>query len=250
MTAAAGKGTRPRTAMLLAAGRGTRLAPATDSIPKPLVEVVGRTLIDRALDRLHEAGVAKAVVNLHHLGDAVERHLARRRAPDIAFSREDALLETGGGILKALPLLGPAPFYAANADVIWLNGPTDALHRLADRWDDSDMDALLLLHATVDAYGYRGVGDFTADSWGKLRRRAECEVVPYLFTGVQILHPRLFADAPAGAFSLNILYDHALARQRLYGVVHDGEWFHVGDADGLAQAESFLRVRYAGKMRR
>lgn len=250
MTAPLPQGCAPRRAMVLAAGRGTRMRPVSEAIPKPLVAVAGRALVDRALDRLEEAGVEDAVVNLHHLGAQIERHLGQRRSPRVAFSREEILLETGGGVAKALPLLGPEPFYVVNADVIWLDGPGGALGRLARRWDDAVMDALLLVHPTVDAYGYRGVGDFDVDPWGRLRRRRESHVAPYLFAGVQILHPRLFAGAPAGAFSLNLLYDRAVERDRLYGVAHDGEWFHVGDADGRAEAEAFLSVRYAGRERR
>jgi MurNAc alpha-1-phosphate uridylyltransferase len=233
--------------MVLAAGLGLRLRPVTETLPKPLIAVGGRALLDRALDRLGEAGVEKAVVNLHHLGSLIERHLARRPTPAIEFSREAELLETGGGVAKALPLLGDGPFWVANGDVLWLDGPGPALGRLAAAWDDARMDGLLLLHETVNAYGYRGRGDFLADPLGQLVRRPECEVAPYLFTGVQILHARLFAGAPAGPFSLNRVYDRAIEVGRLYGVVHDGEWFHVGTPDGLAEAEAYLSQRYAAR---
>jgi MurNAc alpha-1-phosphate uridylyltransferase len=236
--------------MVLAAGLGLRMRPITETLPKPLIEVGGRTLLDRALDRLEEAGVDKVTVNLHHLGSLIEAHLAPRSKPAIEFSHEAELLETGGGVAKALPRLGDGPFWVANADVLWLDGPQPALERLAEAWDDARMDGLLLLHATVDAYGYRGRGDFLADPLGRLVRRPECEVAPFLFTGVQILHPRLFADAPAGPFSLNRLYDQAIEAGRLYGVVHDGEWFHVGTPDGLAEAETYLSLRYATRERR
>ncbi|MBM3950747.1 MAG: nucleotidyltransferase family protein [Rhodospirillales bacterium] len=237
-------------AMVLAAGLGTRLRPLTDRLPKPLVPVAGRTLLDHALDRLAAAGVTTAVVNLHHLGDMIAEHLKGRSAPKIILSREERRLETGGGVRHALPLLGAGAFFVVNADVLWLNGPYDALARLQNHWRESEMDALLLLLETTAAFGYDGAGDFLTDPAGRLARRPEREIAPYLFTGVQILHPRLFEDAPAGAFSLNVLYDRALAVGRLYGVVHDGEWFHVGTAEGLAEAEDFLRVRYPGTKRR
>lgn len=236
--------------MVLAAGLGLRMRPITEKMPKALVSVAGRTLIDRAIDHLAAAGVGKVVVNLHHLGAMVERHLKHRTAPEIVFSHEPERLETGGGVANVLPLLGSGPFFVANSDVLWLNGPTSALERMMERWNDQTMDALLLLHNTVDAYGYEGDGDFLADPLGRLTRRAEREIVPYLFTGVQILHPRLFEDAPTGKYSLNVLYDRAIEKERLYGIVHDGEWFHIGTPDGLAEAEAFLRDRFPGKMRR
>lgn len=238
------------TAMVLAAGLGTRLRPLTDTVPKPLVPVAGQTLLDWALDRLADAGVGRAVVNLHHLGDKIEAHLKDRAQPKIAFSREAERLETGGGVAQALPMLGAGPFFAVNADVLWLNGPGDALGRLARHWDDETMDGLLLLHETVFAFGYDGDGDFFVDADGRLKRRPERELAPYLFTGVQILHPRLFKDAPAGMFSLNVLYDRAIEQGRLYGLIHDGEWFHVGTAEGLAEAEDYMRVRYPVSKRR
>lgn len=238
------------TAMVLAAGLGTRLRPLTDTVPKPLVPVAGQTLLDWALDRLADAGVERAVVNLHHLGDKIETHLKDRAQPTIAFSHEAERLETGGGIAHALPMLGAGPFFAVNADVLWLNGPGDALSRLARHWNDESMDGLLLLHETIFAFGYDGDGDFFVDADGRLKRRPERELAPYLFTGVQILHPRLFKDAPAGMFSLNVLYDRAIEQGRLYGLIHDGEWFHVGTAEGLAEAEDYMRVRYPVSKRR
>ena len=240
----------PKAAMILAAGKGKRLRPITDRLPKPLVTVGGRALIDRTLDRFQEAGIGGVVVNTHHLGHLVERHLAQRRAPAITLSPEDALLETGGGIAKALPLLGKTPFFAANADVMWLNGYESALIRLARRWNDGDMDALLLLHSTVYAYGYDGRGDFLIDPLGRLTRRPESEDCPYLFAGVQLLHPRLFKGAPRGRFSLNRLYDRAIEAGRLFGLIHDGEWFHVGTPEGLAEAETYLNIRWPETRRR
>lgn len=236
----------PKTAMVLAAGFGVRMRPITETRPKPLIEVAGRSLIQRTIDRLGDVGVEKIVVNTHHLGEMIVEHLGDREGPEIIFSPEDPILETGGGIKNALGLLGDQPFYACNSDTLWLNGSQDALDRLARHWRGDDMDALLMLHSTVDAYGYDGPGDFSADSGGMLTRRLEGEVAPYLFTGVQILHPRLFKNAPDGAFSLNLLYDRALESGRLYGIVHDGEWFHIGTPQGLEDAETYMKLRYAG----
>lgn len=236
--------------MVLSAGLGLRMRPITEKIPKPLIPVAGRPLVDHAIDRLADAGVETVVVNTHYLAAILERHLGRRTSPTILFSPEPTLLETGGGVKAALPLLGEAPFYVVNGDAFWLNGSVDALGRLAEIWDDATMDALLLVHATVDAYGYDGRGDFGCAPDGLLTRRPECEVSPWLFTGIQLLHRRLFDGSPDGAFSLNLLYDKAIEAKRLFGIVHDGEWFHVGGADGLAAAETFLSVRFAGVERR
>lgn len=240
----------PECAMVLAAGFGTRMRPITETLPKPLIKVGGRTLLDHTLDRLDEEGVKKVIINVHHLGQMIEGHLKRRKSPEIVFSREAEILETGGGIAKALPLLGDSPFLVVNADVMWLNGPHSALHRMAETWDDSRMDALLLLHSTVDAYGYNGMGDFNVDPAGVLSPRPERELSAFLFTGIQILHPRLFNDAPEGRFKLNVLYNRAMEAGRLYGVIHDGEWFHVGTPEGLADAESYMQERYPGVKRR
>lgn len=240
----------PKRAMVLAAGRGLRMRPITERTPKPMIPVAGRALVDHALDRLEDAGVETAVVNTFHLADQIERHLAKRKTPAIVFSRETELLETGGGVKRALAEFGKAPFFVVNADAFWLNGPTDALERMAAIWDDDTMDGLLLLHSTVDAYGYSGRGDFNCTAAGKLARRPEMEVAPWLFTGIQILKPEVFADSPAGAFSLNRIYDRLLEAERLFGVVHDGEWFHIGTPDGLAEAEAYLKIRYPGNKRR
>ena len=241
----------PYKAMVLAAGLGTRLKPVTDTLPKALVQVDNRALIDHALDRLEAVGVGEVVVNTHYLAEQLQAHLSGRKSPVLQISHEDDLLDTGGGIAKALPLLGDDPFLAVNADAFWLNGPYDALQRMAHTWDDDTMDGLLLLHSTVEAYGYTGLGDFCAPLGdGVLTRRLEGEVSPWLFTGIQMLHPRLFKTAPDGAFSLNLLYDRAIESGRLLGVVHDGEWFHVGTPQGLEEAENYMHLRYAGKERR
>jgi MurNAc alpha-1-phosphate uridylyltransferase len=241
----------PQNAMVLAAGLGLRMRPITDKTPKPMIKVAGRTLLDHALDRLVAVGVKKAVVNTHHLGDQIIDHLKFRRDLEIVISDEtDLLLETGGGVKKALAHFGDDPFYIANADVLWLNSNTDALQRLADLWDADKMEALLLLHSTVEAYGYRGRGDFTVDPLGKLARRLEREISPYVFTGVEILHPRALKDTPDGPFSLNIVFDRAIEQDRLYGIVHDGEWFDIGTPDGLNQAEAFMNQKFPGRRRR
>jgi MurNAc alpha-1-phosphate uridylyltransferase len=241
----------PYKAMVLAAGLGTRLKPVTNTLPKALVQVDNRALIDHALDRLEAVGVGEVVVNTHYLAEQLQAHLSGRKSPVLQISHEDDLLDTGGGIAKALPLLGDDPFLAVNADAFWLNGPYDALQRMAHTWDDDTMDGLLLLHSTVEAYGYTGLGDFCAPLGdGVLTRRLEGEVSPWLFTGIQMLHPRLFKTAPDGAFSLNLLYDRAIESGRLLGVVHDGEWFHVGTPQGLEEAETYMHLRYAGKERR
>lgn len=237
-------------AMILAAGFGTRMRPLTDTLPKPLIKVGGRALIDHTLDRLINNGVKTTVINLHHLADKIEAHLTKRKTPAIVFSREPDILDTGGGIANALPLLGDKPFFAVNGDVMWLNGPRSGLRRMVEAWDGEKMDGLLLMHSTVDAYGYTGMGDFTIDPAGVLGPRPERELSPFLYTGVQILHPRLFKDAPDGPFPLNVLYDRAIEEQRLYGIVHDGEWFHIGTPEGLTEAEAYMTERYAGKKRR
>ena len=225
-------------AMVLAAGLGLRMRPITLTTPKPLVTVAGRTMLDRALDHLAVAGVQEMVVNTHWLADCVKEHLADRS--DLSLSHEEELLETGGGVAKALPLLGREPFYVVNSDIIWTDGETPALARLARAWVDQDMDALLLLQPTGSAVGYEGKGDFFINGNDTLRRRGDADSAPLLFSGVQILHPRLFEGCPSGKFSLNMLYDRALAENRLYGLVHDGGWYHVGTPEALPQVEALL----------
>lgn len=235
--------TRPKTAMVLAAGLGMRMRPITLTTPKPLVPVAGRTMLDRALDHLADIGFGpqggtRCVVNTHWLSKRIQDHLSNR--PDITLIHETELLETGGGVVNALPLLGPDPFYVINSDIIWTDGPTPALRLLADAWDDERMDALLLLQPTTTATGYDGAGDFFFDPPGPPRRRGESKDAPLLFSGVQILHPRLFTAAPSGKFSLNTLYDRALAKNRLHAIIHDGQWFHVGTPDALPKVEALL----------
>lgn len=232
--------TLPHTAMVLAAGLGRRMMPLTRDLPKPLLKVGGRSMLDWNLDHLATAGVARAVVNCFYLGDKLVAHLAGRARPEIIISREAEMLETGGGIRHALALLGDDPILCLNADVVWLDGPTPALRRLARAWDPDRMDALLMLQRTVRAHGFDGTGDFTVDPVGRLARRAERLVAPYVFTGVQIIKPELFAAFPEGAFSTNRVWDGLMDRGRLYGMIHDGAWFHVGTPDALAEADRLL----------
>ena len=232
--------TTPNTAMVLAAGLATRMRPLSEERPKALLEVGGKALIDHALDRLAEVGVERAVVNTHYLADRIERHLAGRRRPEIEISNEITILDTGGGIAQALPRLGPRPFYVVNAKIVWRGGKTEALRRLADMWDDAAMDGLLLLQPTVTAVGYDGPGDLAMDQVGRVRFREPHEVAPFVYASIQILHPRLFDGAPAGAFPLRPLWERAAGSGRLFGLRHDGEWFHVATPQGLAAAQALL----------
>lgn len=231
----------PRRAMVLAAGLGVRMRPLTDDKPKPMVPLAGRPLIDHVLDRLAGAGIDTAVVNLHYRPDALRAHLAERTCPRIVFSDEtDALLDTGGGVVKALPLLGDGPFLIHNSDTVWTEGLGANLTRLIDAWDPTRMDSLLLLAPTVRSLGYAGRGDFSMDTLGHLRRRQPKEVVPYAFAGVSIATARLFDGAPSGAFSLNLLWDRAISAGRLFGVRMDGTWMHVGDPAALTEAAAHI----------
>ncbi|MEE8274044.1 MAG: nucleotidyltransferase family protein [Alphaproteobacteria bacterium] len=230
----------PATAMVLAAGRGERLRPLTDALPKPLVEVAGKALIDHALDRLAQAGVVRAVVNVWHLGEMIEGHLAGRARPAVTISRESALLDTGGGVANALGEIGGDPFYVLASDALWRDGARPALERLAAAWNDATMDALLLLEPMERAVGFHGAGDFFLDDDGRLRRRGDAAHAPFAYMSVQITHPRLFADCPPGAFSNNLLWDRALAGGRLFGLAHDGGWCHVGTVADIARAERWL----------
>ena len=237
----------PKTAMMLAAGLGKRMRPLTNKIPKPLITIGGRALIDYAIDHSEKVGVKNIVINIHHLGNQIVRHLSNRKDLNIIFSDETKeLLETGGGIVNALSHLGNSPFFVINGDVLWVDGPKASLHRLAQIWNDETMDGLLLLHSTVESYGYEGFGDFLIDPNGILTRRPELLVSPYVYTGIQLLHPRFFKDVPNGPFSINQLYSSSIEKGRLYGIIHDGEWFHVGTPIGLNQAEVFFQERFPG----
>jgi len=236
---------RPNRAIVLAAGLGTRMRPYNGHVPKPLVQIGGKSLIDYSLDRLADAGVERVVVNVHHLADALERHLASRKRPHIVISDERAeLLGTGGGIAKALPQLGDAPFFLVNSDTVWLDGVKPNFARLADAFDPATMDALLLLAPTAESIGYGGRGDFAMLPDGRLRRRGEREVVPFVYAGAAILSPALFAGAPAGAFPLTPLFDRAGAKDRLFGLRLEGLWMHVGTPEAVAAAEAALAAAH------
>ncbi|SEQ50288.1 MurNAc alpha-1-phosphate uridylyltransferase [Faunimonas pinastri] len=232
---------QPKTAMVLAAGYGKRMRPVSTTTPKPLVRVNGRSLIDYCLNGLVEAGVETAIVNVHYLADLVEAHLGKRRAPEIVFSDErKQLLDTGGGIKRALSHLGEQPFFLRNSDSFWLEGVRRNLDWLSAGWDDDRMDALLLVASTVSSVGYQGRGDFTLDKHGVLSRRPERTVAPFVYAGAAILHPRLFRDTPDGPFSLNLLFDKAIREGRLFGVRLDGVWINVETPAAIAVAETAL----------
>jgi N-acetyl-alpha-D-muramate 1-phosphate uridylyltransferase len=231
----------PDHAMVLAAGLGLRMRPLTDTLPKPLVPVAGRALIDHILDPLAAAGVSTAVVNVHYRADQMEAHLAARSRPLIVVSDErEALLDSGGGVTKALPHLGAGPFYIVNADSFWIDGPRPNLARLAEAFQPEQMDILMLVAATTDAIGYDGRGDYAMDAFGALRRRVQGEVAPFVYAGVMIVRPEIFAQAPAGAFSLNTLFDRAEKQRRLFGLRLDGIWLHVGTPAAVGAAEAAI----------
>lgn len=234
--------TRIDTAMVLAAGLGTRMRPLTDKRPKPLVEVCGRPLLDHVLDRLDQAGISQAVVNVHHHAGQIEDHVqARKRGPHITISDErDVLLETGGGVRRALPLLGDAPFLTINSDTIWVEGAQPNLERLIAGFDPERMDVLLLLAPAALCVGYDGPGDFAMDPAGRLTRRVERQLAPFVYAGAGIMKPELFENTPEGAFSLNRIFDRALEAERLFGVRLDGIWMHVGTPDAIALAEEAI----------
>jgi MurNAc alpha-1-phosphate uridylyltransferase len=232
-----------KTAMVLAAGLGTRMRPITDTIPKPLVEVGSRALIDHALDRVADAGIGTAVVNVHYLADLIREHVIHRRRPRptvIISDERDQLLETGGGIKRALPLLGDRPFLVLNSDSLWIERQKSNLRRLQEVWDADRMDILLLVAACAESLGYEGRGDFFMHESGRLNRRGERDSAPFVYAGVAILKPQLFDDTPEGAFSLNRLFDRAIVAGRLYGLPLDGQWLHVGTPEAIAAAEERL----------
>jgi MurNAc alpha-1-phosphate uridylyltransferase len=229
------------TAMILAAGLGKRMRPLTASQPKPLVRVAGKALIDHALDRLAEAGVTRAVVNVHYLADALEAHVLARAVPKVTVSNERALLlETGGGMIKAQPHL-PDPFFALNADNIWLDGPKNAFHDLSRRWDPEAMDALLLVVPHARAMNFQGAGDFHMDPIGRLSRRRDGRIAPFIYTGIQIVSHRLLRDAPEGPFGTMTLWERAIAEGRLYGLSFTGLWFEVGTPQAIRPTEEALQ---------
>lgn len=228
------------TAMVMAAGLGKRMRPLTATTPKPLVRVAGKPLIDYSLDHLAEAGVAKAVVNVHYLADALEAHLGKRTSPGITISDErSVLLETGGGMVRAQGHL-PDPFFCLNSDNIWLDGPRDVFRELSDAWRPQEMDALLLVVSHARAHNYVGKGDFHLDPLGLVSRRRTGRIAPFIYTGIQLVSHRLLREAPDGAFSTNLLWQRAIDEGRLYGLIHTGEWFEVGEPGAIAPTEAWL----------
>jgi MurNAc alpha-1-phosphate uridylyltransferase len=233
----------PDTAMVMAAGLGKRMRPLTATRPKPLVEVAGKALIDHALDRLRAAGIHKVVVNVHYLADALEAHLKARASDlDVKISDErKLLLETGGGMVQAEPMIGADPFLVVNSDNYWVDGPADTLHLLASLWREEKMDALLLLVPQARAGNHRGSGDFHMTADGRLTRREKGKVAPFVFTGIQMISKRLLRDAPEGPFSTNVLWDRAIAANRCFGAVHQGLWFDVGNPAAIKSTERALQ---------
>ena len=230
------------TAMLMAAGLGKRMRPLTATTPKPMVRVAGKPLIDRALDRVEDAGIAKAVVNVHYLAESIEAHIGARKAPEVTFSDERAeLLETGGGMVKANAAgLLPDPFFACNADSIWLDGPRNAFLDLSQAWNPEKMDALLLVVTHARAHNFDGTGDFYMDGAGRLSRKRPDRIAPFIYTGIQLVSHRLLREAPEGKFSTNILWDRAIAEDRLYGVAFTGQWYEVGTPFHIRPTEEAL----------
>ncbi|MBC9032040.1 nucleotidyltransferase family protein [Sphingomonas sp. JC676] len=233
----------PETAMVMAAGLGKRMRPLTATRPKPLVELGGRALIDHVFDRLRSAGTKRAIVNVHYLADQMEAHL-RARVKDIELVISDErkqLMETGGGLVQARDLIGDKPFVCVNSDNLWIDGPTDAIRQLAAAWDDEKMDALLLLVPLARANSHKGQGDFHLDPFGRIvGRRKPGRLAPFVYTGVQILSPRVIRDWPEGPFSTNLFWNRALEAGRLWGLVHQGLWFDIGSPQAIGAAEAVL----------
>jgi MurNAc alpha-1-phosphate uridylyltransferase len=233
----------PEVAMVLAAGLGKRMRPLTATRPKPLIEVAGKPLIDHCLERLRAAGVRRVVVNVHYLANSLEAHL-KNRFKDLEITISDErkqLLETGGGLVKALPLIEADPFLVVNSDNLWIDGPVDSLRLLAAGWEEARMDALLLLVPLAQAHCHKGQGDFHMSPDGTLRRRRRGTLAPFVFTGVQIVSKRLFeGELPEGPFSTNILWDRAIEKGRLFGAVHQGLWFDIGAPPNIRRAEELL----------
>jgi len=232
----------PHTAMIMAAGLGKRMRPLTATRPKPLIEVNGKPLLDHVLEKLRVAGVSKIVVNVHYLADALEAHLlSRDHGLEIVISDErDLLMETGGGLVRAAPLIDSDPFLALNSDNLWIDGPADTLRLLASQWDEARMDALLLLVPQARALNHKGMGDFHMDRAARIRRRDKSRVAPFVFTGIQIVSKRLLREAPEGPFSTNLLWDRAIEEGRCFGAVHQGLWFDVGTPQSIQLTETAL----------
>lgn len=231
-----------KTAMVLAAGLGTRMRPLTDAVPKPLVPLLGKPLLDHVLDRLASAGIEQAIVNVHYMADQIENHLRDRSAPEILISDErNVLLETGGGVALALPKLGEEAFFIHNSDSVWVESAAPCLEQMGRAWNPDIMDTLLLLAPINGTLGYDGNGDFDMDANSVVRRPEPSEQVPFVFTGVSIAHPRLFENCPQGKFSLNVLWDKAIAAGRVHGMRLEGTWMHVGTPEDVREAEERLR---------
>jgi N-acetyl-alpha-D-muramate 1-phosphate uridylyltransferase len=229
-------------AIIMGAGLGTRMAPLTDDLPKPLIPFMGKPLIDHVLGRLDDAGVEEVVVNLHYKADLLEAHLANRKNPSVVFSDErDQLLDTGGGVKKARPLLGDDPIFTFNSDSVWIEGRRPMLSRMMDVWDPDRMDALLMIASATNTIGEVRRGDFVMDADGALSRREEQTVAPFMYAGVQIIKPELFDEGPEGPFSTNLMWDNAIDRRRLFGLRMEATWMHVGTPEDLHDAERFLR---------
>ncbi|HEX3808253.1 MAG TPA: nucleotidyltransferase family protein [Rhizomicrobium sp.] len=234
----------PTRAMIMAAGLGTRMRPLTNDLPKPLVKVAGKALIDHVIDRLKDAGVTEFVVNAHYKADQIKAHLAGRKdAAFIVSDESDALLDSGGGIAKALPHFKGEAFYHANADTVWVEGASHALERMIARWNPDEMDALMLLASTVNTVCYDGRGDFMMDADGRLSRVPEARIAPFVWMSLEIVHPRLFDGAPAGKFSVNPLWDKAIEKGRLHGLRLDGTWMHIDNPEAIRQSENYLADR-------
>lgn len=234
--------TKPTTAMVMAAGMGKRMRPLTATRPKPMVEVAGKPLLDHAFDRLEDAGVTRAVVNVHYLPDQVEAHIARRKSTMTIVTSDERgeLLETGGGVVKALPLIEGDPFYVVNSDNIWINGPSDSLKDMAERWDPETMDVLLMLIPSAQAHCHGGQGDFHMDKQGHIRRKRPGLAAPYVYSGCQLASRVFFADAPEGPFSTNVLWDRAIAAGRAFGYVHSGLWFEINTPGAIGKSEAIM----------
>lgn len=233
---------KPRAAMILSAGLGLRMRPLTLTCPKPLIEISGKALLGYNLDQVETFGLDRIIVNIHHLGDQIRTYCQKRAGQKIIISDEsDALLDSGGGIKKALPLLGVEPFFVLNADSFFIDGPRSNLSRMSDTFDPEIMDCLLLVASGGQVTGYDGLGDFIMDQTSRLTRRPERQVAPFVYTGVALINPALFTAMPTGAFSLNRVFDRAQAAHRLFGLRLDGEWLHVGTPEAIEAAENRLQ---------
>ena len=231
------------TAMVLAAGFGKRMAPLTDTVPKPLLTLCGKPLIDFSMENLKAGGVTRFVVNTHYLPDQIERYFAGRR--DVTLCFEEEIQETGGGVRDALPHLGSAPFFVTSSDALWFNGVKPVVQRMREAWDAEEMDVLLLLVQATEAHGYDGTGDYYLDETGAAAHRGERQVAPFVFGGLQILKPALFDDVPEGSFRLLEIYRRAEEAGRLKAITHDGEWFHIGTPESRTELEEMIAAGYS-----